>query len=95
MIKWLEEHPINLDDGLAFLKRKVENRKRAAMQASKDSEQEKQQLTAHDRAAKKYKSWCGLYPYLCLIHALIDNDSIKLAYIWHGYLPPGQMAVKN
>jgi hypothetical protein len=33
MIKWLEEHPINLDDDLAFLKRKVEDRKRAAMQA--------------------------------------------------------------
>jgi hypothetical protein len=33
MIKWLEEHPINLDDDLAFLKRKVKDRKRAAMQA--------------------------------------------------------------
>jgi hypothetical protein len=37
MMKWLEDHPITLDDDVAFLKHEVENRKRAAMKATKDS----------------------------------------------------------
>ena len=90
MMKWLKEHPIESDDDLAFLKREIENKKSAALQASKDSKKEKQQLAALDAAAKsKHKSWSGRHPYLCLIHALVDHDSIKLAYIRRGDLPSG------
>ncbi len=57
MMKWLKEHPIESDDDLAVLKREVENKKSAALQASKDSKKEKQQLAALDAAAKsKHKS---------------------------------------
>jgi hypothetical protein len=90
MMKWLKEHPIELDDDLAFLKREFENKKSVALQASKDSKKEKQQLAALDATAKsKHKSWSERHPYLCLIHALVDHDSIKLAYIRHGELPSG------
>ncbi len=34
-------------------------------------------------------------PYLHLIHALIDHDNIKAAYVCHSEIPSGQMAVEN
>jgi hypothetical protein len=44
MMKWLEEHSTATGNDVAFLKCEVENWKRVAMKAIKDSEKEKQQL---------------------------------------------------
>ena len=48
-----------------------------------------------DKGAKKYKSWTGKYPYLRLIHAIVDDDDIKRAYIHRNDIPSGRMAVEN
>ena len=95
MTKWLEDHPIANADDVAFLKCEIENWKWAATKAAKDSEEETQQLTDIDGAAKKHKSWSGRHPYLRLTHALVDHDNIKAAYIQHGDLPSGRMAAEN
>ena len=30
------------------------------------------------------RNWYGRYPYLCLIHVVLDNDDIKHAFLsWH------------
>jgi hypothetical protein len=39
--------------------------------------------------------WVGKYPYLHLIHAIIDDNDIKTAYKCWLHVPSGQMAVKN
>ncbi len=37
----------------------------------------------------------GMYPYLQLIHAIIDDIDIKAAYIWLHHVSGGQMAAEN
>ena len=58
-------------------------------------ENEANQLLALDGGTKKNKRWSRRLPYLRLIHALIDHDNIKAAYIRRGDIPLGRMAVEN
>ena len=44
---------------------------------------------------KKCKDWSGKYPYLKLIHTLVDNDYTKSMYIHHDNVPSGQMVPEN
>jgi hypothetical protein len=37
----------------------------------------------------------GKFPFLRLIHAIIDDNDIKGAYIWRLQIPSGRMAVEN
>ena len=95
LMKWLEEHPIIAAEDAAFLKQAVASRKRTAVNAARETEFEREQLLAVDVAGKKYKKWSGRLPYLRLIHALVDNDDIKVAYLRRGDIPSGRMAVDN
>jgi hypothetical protein len=81
LIEWYEKHPVATADDRAFLKYDVENQKRMAVKAMKDSKKETNQLVTIDGVAKKHKSWSGQFPSLPLIHALIAHNNIKLACI--------------
>lgn len=98
LMKWLQEHPIAAADDITFLKHEVGIRKRTALLAARERDKETEQLLALDGAASsknKYKSWNGRLPYLRLIHALVDHDNIKAAYVHRGDIPSGRMAVEN
>jgi hypothetical protein len=96
LIKWLEEHPIAAADDVAFLKCEVASRKRTAINAAMENDKEAGQRLDLDGATKnKYKSWSGRVPYLRLIHALLDHDNIKTAYVRRGDISSGRMAVEN
>ncbi len=41
------------------------------------------------------KKWQGKYPMLRMMHALVDHDEIKRAYLARQDLPSGQIAVEN
>ena len=68
---------------------------RVVINAEREKKKEKEKLLDLDGLATKYKSWTGRAPYLCLIHALIDHDDIKAAYICRDDIPSGRMAVEN
>ncbi len=97
LMKWLHDYPIAATDDVAFLKREVASRKKAAINAAQERDKEAAKLLALDGegAKNKYKSWNGRLPYLRLIHTLIDHDNIKAAYIRRGDIPSGRMAVEN
>ena len=44
---------------------------------------------------QKGSKWFGKYPYLQLIHAIIDDIDIIAAYIWLHHVSGGQMAAEN
>ena len=81
---------------VSFLQAEILKRKDAAKEAEKEAAIEKRLLAeVADKGAKKYKLWTGKYPYLQLIHAIVDNDDIKHAYIHCNNIPSGRMAVEN
>ncbi len=43
----------------------------------------------------KGSKWFSKSPHLRLIHAVIDDEKIKAAYIWCLHVPGGRMAVEN
>ena len=92
--KWLCDHLIAAEEDVSFLRKVIAERIGNAEQAKKDGEWESDQLNAGKKEAK-YKKWSGKYPYLRLIHALIDDPAIKRAYIHRDQLPAGRMQVEN
>jgi hypothetical protein len=96
VMQYLCDHPISAARDISFLRAEILKRKDAAKDAEKEAATEKRLLAeAGDKGAKKYKSWTGKYPYLRLIHAIVDNDDIKRAFIHHNDVPSGRMAVEN
>ena len=94
-MKYLCDHPISAASDISFLQAVISKRKGAANDAEKEAASEKRLLEVANAAAKKYKLWTGKYPYLRLIHAFVDNDAIKHAYIHCNDVPSGRMAVEN
>jgi hypothetical protein len=93
---YLCDHPISTARDVSFLQAEILKRKDAAKEAEKEAAIEKRLLAeVADKGAKKYKLWTGKYPYLQLIHAIVDNDDIKHAYIHCNNIPSGRMAVEN
>ncbi len=40
-------------------------------------------------------NWIGKYPLLRLIHAIVDDNEIKTAYLHRLHIPNGRMAIEN
>jgi hypothetical protein len=95
LLKYLCDHPISGSCDVTFLRAEISKRREAAVDAAKELISEKRQLDIADAAAKKYKSWTGKHPYLRLMHAIVDDDNIKRAYIHRNDVPSGRMAVEN
>ena len=61
----------------------------AAEMAAPEKHQESSSLSSESAI------WIGKYPILHLIHALIDHDEIKRAFLTHHDLTGGGIAVEN
>jgi hypothetical protein len=68
------------------------------------TEIEKHGVVAEKAAAKRLsnaealdggKKWQGKYPMLCMMHALLDHNEIKRAYLTRHDLPSGQICVRT
>ena len=63
--------PIAATIDVAYLKKKVADLK--LFIEGNDKEREENERNS--------RGWSGNYPYLCLIHCLIDDDEIKCAFM--------------
>ena len=84
--KWLDNNPVTVDGDCAFLLATALQRIGAAARA----DAEKSVVLALFN-----KGWVGKEPILWLIHALIDNNDIKRAYLEHFDVPSDRMVVEN
>ena len=82
---WLHKHPIEKTEDIDFLKKVIEMHRVSAHEAHAAAQIERASLATN---------WSGKYPYLRLIHCVID-DTIKEAYIRRNDLEPGRMQVEN
>jgi len=83
--EWLNNNPITIAGEVAFLK--------AAIRQHVDTGGAEGVPGAGAAGARA--NWHGKYPHLRLIHAMVDHDNIKHAYITCGHLPSGRMTVEN
>ena len=92
-MQYLCDHPISAARDVSFLRVEILKWKDAAKEADKEAAIEERLLAeVADNGAKKYNSWTGKYPYLQLIHAIVNDDNIKHAYIHHKNIPSSRMA---
>ena len=84
--KWLEENPIGNGFGREFLLAAVDERLVMAEKAAKETE---------DELSLFNKKLIGKEPILRLIHALIDDDDIKIAYLVRLDVSSDRMVVEN
>ena len=83
---WLNDNPVTDDGERAYLLDAVNERIRASTRA----EAEKAVVSALFN-----KKWVGKEPILRLIHALVDNDEIKHAYLERFDVPSDRMVIEN
>jgi hypothetical protein len=88
-LKWLDDHPIINETDIAFLQQTVSLRIKFANDAATQERIEKE-IT--DRAEK---NWYGPVPYLCILHALIEFDEIKKAYLEQNNIASSRLGVEN
>ena len=86
---WLTVHPLVREDDVLFVLSTVASRSAAAENAAREKEDEERALDGGG------SSWHGKFPMLRLIHALVDHDEIKSAYLTRHDLPSGRMAIEN
>ncbi len=70
---------------MSFLKGKWQAEKIAEAEITKST----------NESQKLEKNWSGWYPYLCLIHALSDNNEVKYAYLSCHNIPCGRLTIEN
>jgi hypothetical protein len=86
---WLTAHPLVRKDDVSFVLSTVAARSAAAENAAREKEDEERALDGG------CTSWHGKFPMLRLIHALVNHDDIKSAYLTRHDLPSGRMAIEN
>ena len=84
--EWLNNHPINDPNDVAFLKAEI-FKQRSLVQAAHDAKQ------AETDALEK--QWRGKYPFLRLIHCIVDNDDAKRAFLQRNNLPSDRLSIEN
>ena len=84
VLTWLDTHPIDSPEDVKYMTIIVHNRKANADQAAKD-------IAKENKEDQEFSSWSGKYPYLRLIHCLIDHDDIKSAYLRRNDIPSGRL----
>jgi len=84
--KWLEENPIGTGFGREFLFVAVDERLVMVEKAAKKTEEETSLFN---------KRWIGKEPILRLIHALLDDDNIKRAYLVRLDVLSDRMVIEN
>jgi hypothetical protein len=83
---WLDDNPITNELDVDFLKRAL-ILQRNAVEGAMDAE--------HNEKLLLEKSWQGKYPFLRMIHCLIDFKDIKRAYMYRDGKDPTRQSVEN
>jgi hypothetical protein len=86
--EWLNCHPIDDGGELNNIKAEIEKYRVVTEKAASEREE-------NDKALNGGKKWQGKYPMLCMMHALVDHDEIKRAYLTHHDLPAGRIGIEN
>ena len=83
ILEWLDENPISDPTDIAFLSNKLVEHKAIAKEA--------------ERVADYFldKQWTGRYPYLRMIHALMDQDDAERLFLARYDLDNIRLQVKN
>jgi hypothetical protein len=87
LLDWLDKHPISSEEEVSFLKTEVANKEKVAKESMEAAKAEAEMLET--------KRWQGEAPYLRLIHCIIDNDNIKLAFLKRHDISSSRMVVEN
>lgn len=87
--KWLMENPIKSEHEVAFIKATIASRIEVASRAALEP------VAQEGRGGAVGGSWVGKYPHLRLIHAVIDDNDIKTAYLSRLNIPSGRMAIEQ
>jgi hypothetical protein len=87
LFEWLDKHPISGEHEVLYLKDAVANHEKVANDSIEAAKAEAEMLET--------KRWQGEVPYLRLIHCIIDNDNIKLAFLKRHDISSSRMVVEN
>ena len=90
-IEWLNANPVTGDEEISFIKTTLIDCEKIAELAA----QEQADKLRDNSGGGGGGNWTGKYPMLRLIHALIDHDNVKRAYLTRHDLPSGRMAIEN
>jgi len=95
---WLVNNPIVAADEVSFIRRTISHRilvaERTGLQSTNHgAAPPPPPATASSSSVSGTGNWIGKYPYLRLIHTIIDNPDIKAAYKRRLHVPNGRMAV--
>ena len=84
--QWLDKNPISNHDEVEYLNSKIHEHKKVQEEANAARKREMDALE---------RNWVGKYPYLRLIHCLVDDDSIKHAYLRRNDMNTSRLALDN
>ncbi len=84
--QWLNENPITAPHEIQYLQSKIQEQFLAQQQANAAKKLEMEALD---------KNWVGKYPYLRLIHCIVDDESIKLAFLKRNDIDNSRIALDN
>ena len=88
LTEWLEVNPIATDEDVQFLRATVASEKIKLTEAVQSASAEADILTGKS-------SWIGKIPYLRLIHSLVDDDTIKGAFLHRTDIPSARIHLDN
>lgn len=86
LLEWLDENPISDSADIGYLSRKVAEHKVIAEEAVTMKKISEDLLE---------KQWTGRWPYLRMIHALVDHDDAKRLFLTRYDLDNGRLQVDN
>ena len=86
VLEWLDANPVSDKFDVQFLQRRIEIQKGMVERAAKARKMAIDLLE---------KPWCGKYPYLRLIHALVDHDDCKRLFLTRYDLANDRLQVEN
>jgi hypothetical protein len=90
--EWLVANPIVAAAEVAFIRATIAHRIAVAERAQLQPDAPSVPPAVSNSGTG---NWVGKYPFLRLIHAIVDDNDIKAAYIRRLEVPSGQMAVEN
>jgi hypothetical protein len=95
-MNWLNENPIKNAEEVDFIMSTVSRRIEIAQRSSLEPVVVPGSTASRSRGdGGPGGSWIGKYAYLRLIHAIIDDNDIKAAYLSRLNLPSGRMAIEQ
>jgi hypothetical protein len=94
-MNWLNENPIKNPEEVNFIMSNISRRIEIAQRSSLEPVVGPGATASRRGDGGPGGSWIGKYPHLRLIHAVINDNDIKAAYLSWLNLPSGRMAIEQ